>query len=534
MTGWLNQDFIFGNEMVPSLAATAPLADQGYNLENLLSAAGGNQYILIGHSQGGLISRYVAQYFQTQSANTVQGVITVDTPHLGAAITQTGPSAIGNGVASLGDDLYWSFGCFTPYDNDGCYMSAIVADAATQVAQDLVDSVGALNDLTPGSIFLTQLNAATENFQKASIVGKTDQKWLPERVLDTWLTGLNPDDPFGEDWIAKATQVIYDVTGVYLGIDIGNEVGWEIECYVDGGAEDGDPDCDYDPYLDYIAQDSGIIKGMDKLNDFWDNLVAPDGSGSDGFVQNSSQVYPSSAATKYTIDHADSHQAATRSPLDHNALAYLLTSVYKVAIPTPISQCSFSSNQSSVSVPASGGVFYVEISTGSGCQWSATSQDSWITIESNSTSGANTATITFDVQPITSSVPRYSTIWIGNGFTWAVVTINESSTCSYSLSPSPTIGFSSLGGNDTVQVTTQPGCVWSAASNQSWLTIQSGTGSGSGSGPFGITAAGNAPSSENPAIINVMGQTISVSETGSFAQCNVYPICYGGKMPPEQ
>jgi pimeloyl-ACP methyl ester carboxylesterase len=60
MTGWLNQDFIFGNEVVTTTPSTHHLDEQGQDLENLIQNSAGNNYILIGHSQGGLISRYAA------------------------------------------------------------------------------------------------------------------------------------------------------------------------------------------------------------------------------------------------------------------------------------------------------------------------------------------------------------------------------------------------------------------------------------------------------------------------------------------
>jgi hypothetical protein len=44
MTGCLNQDFAFGNEIVTSLTYSALLAQQGANLKNTIQAAGGNQY----------------------------------------------------------------------------------------------------------------------------------------------------------------------------------------------------------------------------------------------------------------------------------------------------------------------------------------------------------------------------------------------------------------------------------------------------------------------------------------------------------
>jgi len=529
MTGWLNQDFVFGDVMVPSLDATAPLADQSSQLRTLISQAGGNNYILIGHSQGGLISRSISQYYQSQSQNTVQGVITVDTPHQGAAITATLPSAIGN-LGSVGRDLFGWMGCIGPFDNPGCYSAALIAGGGAIVAQDLLDSVGALNDLTPGSSFLTTLNAQPENFQRAAIIGATDQRWLLERVADTAITSNNPDDAFGERTAAEITELAYDVIGVDFLFHLGDEANWAIYCFVEGGYEDGDPSCWEDPDLPYLSFDLHILTALDKVDDFYDHLIAPDGYGSDGFVQNTSQVYPGSGVTQLVIYDSDTHVSATKSPNDRAALDYLLSSTYKVAIPTPVSQCTYATTPTSVSIPASGGTFYISLSTQTGCQWSAASQLGWVSIDPSSISGTNSALVTIEVQPVTQGVSRSGTITIGNGYVAASVFINQAATCTYDLSPSPTIDFTSAGGTTTVQVTTQVGCAWSATSSQTWLTIANG--SGNGTGTFTITAAPNAPSSANPAVINVMGQTITVSENGNHVHCMTVPVCTGGTPPP--
>ncbi len=103
MEGWLNQDFRFGAEVTPSYTSTNSLSSQGTSLFNEIGSVGGGNYILIGHSQGGLISRYAAQQYQIANPkqSTVKGVVTIDTPHQGAALIQNGP-VIGPVFALLG------------------------------------------------------------------------------------------------------------------------------------------------------------------------------------------------------------------------------------------------------------------------------------------------------------------------------------------------------------------------------------------------------------------------------------------------
>jgi hypothetical protein len=70
MANWLNQDFRFGKEVIPSLSADSALASQGQALVNEINSVGGTNNILMGHSQGGLISRYASQYFQNVQTTT--------------------------------------------------------------------------------------------------------------------------------------------------------------------------------------------------------------------------------------------------------------------------------------------------------------------------------------------------------------------------------------------------------------------------------------------------------------------------------
>jgi Viral BACON domain len=196
----------------------------------------------------------------------------------------------------------------------------------------------------------------------------------------------------------------------------------------------------------------------------------------------------------------------------------LLSIVYTVATPAA---CGFASNTPSISVPASSGSYTFTLSTAFGCQWSAVSQSPWISIESSSTSGTGSASITFDFQSLTGNIPRSGTIQVGNGSNTVTVTVNQSSSsgCTYSLLTNPTSFVLTQRASDgtwsgTGSVTTQTGCAWSASSNRSWLTFQNGSGTGTGS--FTFTAVPNCTSGAwavDTAVINVMGQTVALQQT---------------------
>ncbi len=85
--------------------------------------------------------------------------------------------------------------------------------------------------------------------------------------------------------------------------------------------------------------------------------------------------------------------------------------------------------------------------------------------------------------------------------------------CAYSISPpSLTIGASGGAGN-TISVTTQAGCAYTAVSNNSFITINSGA-SGSGNGTVVFTVAANSGAART-GTITVGGRTFTVNQAAS-------------------
>jgi len=76
------------------------------------------------------------------------------------------------------------------------------------------------------------------------------------------------------------------------------------------------------------------------------------------------------------------------------------------------SPCSVTLASSSISVPANGGSYTVEASTGDGCAWYVSSALSWVTPWTSQ--GSGTGTVSFDVKPNTSAASRSGSISIGS------------------------------------------------------------------------------------------------------------------------
>jgi Zn-dependent metalloprotease len=88
--------------------------------------------------------------------------------------------------------------------------------------------------------------------------------------------------------------------------------------------------------------------------------------------------------------------------------------------------------------------------------------------------------------------------------------------CSFSISPT-SASFAAAGGTQSVTVTTQAGCNWTAASNNSFITVTSGA-SGSGSGTVNYSVAANTSTARSGSL-TIAGLTHSVSQAGTGGGC---------------
>ncbi|MGI8784553.1 MAG: BACON domain-containing protein [Acidobacteriota bacterium] len=156
----------------------------------------------------------------------------------------------------------------------------------------------------------------------------------------------------------------------------------------------------------------------------------------------------------------------------------------------------------------------VAVTTASGCSWTASSNDSWITITSGGSGTAN-GTVGYTVAANATGFSRSGSATIAGqifGVTQAPLT-----TCSYLLSPT-TRSHGSGAESATVAVTAASGCSWGASSNASWITITSG-GSGTGNGAVGYTVAANSTGSQRSGSATIAGQIFGVTQAAGAAPC---------------
>lgn len=170
---------------------------------------------------------------------------------------------------------------------------------------------------------------------------------------------------------------------------------------------------------------------------------------------------------------------------------------------TQDSGCSFQLTPASQSFGAGGGGGTINVTSGTGCTWTAASNDAWITIN-NGTPGNGNGSVNYSVGA-NSGPQRTGTITIAG----QTFTITQASNCTYAISPTSQT-FGATGGNGAVTVTAGAGCTWSATSNNSWLQVTGGS-SGTGNGMVNFSVSANT-GVQRTGSLTIAGQTFTVTQ----------------------
>jgi hypothetical protein len=101
-----------------------------------------------------------------------------------------------------------------------------------------------------------------------------------------------------------------------------------------------------------------------------------------------------------------------------------------------------------------------------------------------------------------------------NTFSWAVP-------CTYGVAPT-TQAVSSSASSNTVTVTSATGCLWTAVSNSTWITVTAGA-SGAGNGAVSYSVAANTATSQRSGSLTVAGQAVTVTQTGVTCAFTISP-----------
>jgi C1A family cysteine protease len=179
--------------------------------------------------------------------------------------------------------------------------------------------------------------------------------------------------------------------------------------------------------------------------------------------------------------------------------------------------CSFSISPESRSFDASGGTGSVSVTAPDGCQWSAESSESWLTVVSGS-SKIGSGVVNYQVASNFSADSRTGTMTIAEQ-TFTITQTGKS--CSYSISPESK-SVSPSGETGDVTITTADGCEWTAESNVPWISVTSGS-NGDGSGTVSYSVSENSTSNSLTGTITIAGKTFTITQDALSCSYTISP-----------
>jgi hypothetical protein len=173
---------------------------------------------------------------------------------------------------------------------------------------------------------------------------------------------------------------------------------------------------------------------------------------------------------------------------------------------TQAGSCASSINPASQTVPAGGGAATtVAVTIPAGCTWTSSTATPWITI-TNGASGTGNGSVDFTTAANTGP-QRVGTLTIAG----QTHTVTQSSGCTFSINPTNQHLNKNAQNGASIAVTAGAGCAWTAVSNDSWITVQTGA-SGTGNGTVTFSVALNGTGSNRIGTMTIAGVTFTVNQ----------------------
>jgi len=137
------------------------------------------------------------------------------------------------------------------------------------------------------------------------------------------------------------------------------------------------------------------------------------------------------------------------------------------------------------------------------CQWAATPDDPWVTLDPSSGSGSQTIQVTADPWDPMGVMTRSTNVTIeltgGNASGSVVLNVSQNDNCSFTADPT-SAEFAAGAGAGSIEVTaSDPACKWSVSSEVPWINITSPTTEVTGNGTVQYSVSANGSLNvENP------------------------------------
>ena len=217
--------------------------------------------------------------------------------------------------------------------------------------------------------------------------------------------------------------------------------------------------------------------------------------------------------------------------------------------------CPWNVSPADVAIGASGGERTVKLTTEDFCSWRVTPRESWIAVASEA-NGTGSANIIFRISP-NDGRERTGSVEVPGG----TVTVRQREAtpppapppptptppsppqpptptppspqdpppppappCTFQVAPRDFNGVPFSANSLQVEVTTQAGCAWNAASDVTWVMISSGT-NGTGSGLVQLSVAENTAAARSGTLV-IAGQTVTVNQQNRPCAYTMSPNSY--------
>jgi len=172
------------------------------------------------------------------------------------------------------------------------------------------------------------------------------------------------------------------------------------------------------------------------------------------------------------------------------------------AAPAP---CTYAIKPTSYDAGRGPDTIMINVTTGAGCAWSTRTDATWVTVETGTTGSGNG--VVRLVIPANGGNERSTTVTIaGQPFA-----LHQEGSCSYKIKPNNYHAGRRADDID-IDVTTDPGCSWTASSSVSWVTVAEGaTGTGKGKVRLLVQANDGPPRSVT---LTIAGQPFELRQDG--------------------
>lgn len=217
---------------------------------------------------------------------------------------------------------------------------------------------------------------------------------------------------------------------------------------------------------------------------------------------------PGSATLGYVV-----HPNPTTSP----RTAVLTVDGQTLTVTQAAGACAATLSNDQASAPSFGSMESVGVTTSTtGCDWTATSNQSWLTPQA--AGGTGSATLLYAVQPNPMTVARFGTLTVA-GRTLIVrqaAATAPPATCGLTIWPTSTafVSASTTWGQANV-IASSESCAWAASSNASWLVPQTTNHTGSRFITYQVQA--NPATSPRTGTITIGDQILTVHQPGQAA-----------------